>query len=230
MIKTPIIVLLGLLGFCGAHMQMKYPAPFRSKFNSHAGYDIDYDMTAPLRSDGSDFPCKGYVQFLGTPEGAPVARWVPGQTYNMLITGGATHRGGSCQASVSFDRGSSWKVLHSYIGNCPFANDASYDFTLPSETPDGEMLFAWTWFNNMGNREMYMNCASIIVEGDGEQKRNKVDPLGNRPPMFIANVGNGICTFEGKDVEFPEPGTNVTKDSQNTHRPGEGDCLIFGGE
>lgn len=220
-----IISLLGLIGICQAHMEMKYPPPFRSKFNPHvAARDINYDMTAPLKAEGSDFPCKGYARLLSTAEGAPVAQWTPGQSYNIVLTGGTTHGGGSCQASVSFDRGSTWKVVRSYIGNCPAANDATYPFTLPSDTPAGEMLFAWTWFNRIGNREMYMNCASVTVTGTNKQESRPLNPLNARPPMFVANVGNGICTYEGKDVEFPQPGPEVTRDTKGTAGPGNGGC------
>lgn len=65
----------------------------------------------------------------------------------MTITGAAAHNGSSCQASLSIDGGSSWKVIHSYIGNCPVAGDSSYEFIIPDDTPAGEALFAWTWFS-----------------------------------------------------------------------------------
>ncbi|PWI65127.1 hypothetical protein PCL_07426 [Purpureocillium lilacinum] len=209
-------------------MQLKYPPPFKSKLNPNVGAEIDYNINAPLKADGSDFPCKGYTNLLGTPGGAPVAQWVAGQSYYFSLTGGTaggiTHTGGSCQASVSFDRGKTWKVLHSYIGNCPAEIDVSYPFTLPSDTPAGEMLFAWTWFNRIGNREMYMNCASVIVNGTNEKKSDSKESLDLRPAMFVANVGNGVCTHEGKDVEFPQPGPEVTRDSQGTAGPGIGQC------
>jgi hypothetical protein len=28
------------------------------------------------------------------------------------------------------------------------------DFVLPSDAPNGDALFSWTWFNFAGNREM----------------------------------------------------------------------------
>lgn len=214
--------ILGLGGLASAHMEMKDPPPFRSSYNSHTGGDVDYDIRSPLSASGSNFPCKGYHSLLGTDKGAPVATWAPGGTYSMTITGNTPHNGGSCQASVSFDKGSTWKVIHSYIGNCPVMGDSSYQFTLPSDTPAGEMLFAWTWFNWGGNREMYMNCAAITVQAG--KRRGASDPISSRPDMFVANVGNGICTYEGVDVEFPEPGPDVTRNSQGTKPPGQGEC------
>ncbi|KAL6870116.1 hypothetical protein ACO1O0_001451 [Amphichorda felina] len=217
---------LGLGAVANAHMEMKSPPAFRSTYNPNTGSNVDYDIRSPLSSGGSDFPCKGAHKLLGTPAGKPVATWTPGGSYSMTITGNTPHKGGSCQASVSHDRGSTWKVIHSYIGNCPVAGDSSYPFTLPSDTPTGEMLFAWTWFNWEGNREMYMNCAAITV-GGGKRLSNRdvsTNALAGRPDMFVANVGNGVCTYEGVDVEFPNPGPDVTRNSQKSKPPGSGSC------
>lgn len=35
------------------------------------------------------------------------------------------------------------------------AEDLTQSFTLPAEAPSGQALFAWNWFNRVGNREMY---------------------------------------------------------------------------
>jgi hypothetical protein len=72
-----------------------------------------------------------------------------------------------------------WKVIMSYIGGCP--TDArgnlptavacngenspdcmnNLSFKIPPEVKDGNATLAWTWFNNVGNREMYMNRATV---------------------------------------------------------------------
>ncbi|KAK2683569.1 hypothetical protein RAB80_001515 [Fusarium oxysporum f. sp. vasinfectum] len=211
---------LGLAGLAQAHMEMIYPPPFKSKSNPNAGSDVDYSMTAPLDASGANFPCKGYHSLFGTKEGASVADWAAGGSYNMSITGGANHGGGSCQASLSYDKGKSWKVIHSYIGNCPGAGTTTFDFKVPSDAPSGEAIFAWSWFNQIGNREMYMNCAAVTI-GGGSGKR--ADAMSNRPEMFVANVGNGCTTEESSDLEFPDPGPDVSNDSQKTAGP-KGTC------
>ncbi|KAL6855262.1 hypothetical protein ACO1O0_006401 [Amphichorda felina] len=205
---------LGLAGLSAAHMEISQPPPLRSKFNDFTT-DVDYSMTSPLSQDGSNFPCKGYHSLLGTDQGKSVTTYTPGQSYQMTITGGTIHAGGSCQISLSFDQGSSWTVIHSYIGDCPAATgDTNYDFTVPNDTPAGDALFAWTWFNNLGNREMYMNCASVTIGSSVQQtKRAPSDPFSSRPDMFVANVGNGCTTTETKDVEFPNPGPDVTRNA-----------------
>ncbi|KJZ71132.1 hypothetical protein HIM_09486 [Hirsutella minnesotensis 3608] len=220
------VALVGLVSFGHAHMEMKDPPPLRSKYNRFTK-DEDYDMPSPLDSSGSDFPCKGSLGLLGGPQAQVVAEWTPGQSYSMTITGQTAHGGGSCQASLSFDRGSTWKVVHSYIGKCPVPGDSSYRFTLPSDTPAGEALFAWTWFNKIGNREMYMNCAVINIKagssrrGIGKFRRDA--PISSRPNMFVANVGNGCGTTEGLDLMFPNPGPEVDVNSDRTTPP-VGNC------
>ncbi|RFU75664.1 extracellular [Trichoderma arundinaceum] len=215
-------VVLGLASVANGHMEMKSPPPFRSKYNPNAGSDIDYSMTSPLSASGSDYPCKGYQKLLGTPAGKSVVTWAPGGSYGFTITGSASHGGGSCQASLSYDKGQTWKVIHSYIGGCPPQEDSNWNFTVPSDAPSGDALFAWTWFNNIGNREMYMNCAAVTI-GAGK-KRAASTPFASRPDAFVANVGDNVCTFEGKDVEFPQPGPEVSRNSQGTAPPGQGSC------
>ncbi|KAK7431297.1 hypothetical protein QQZ08_002068 [Neonectria magnoliae] len=213
---SPFAAALGLAGLAQSHMEMTYPAPFKSKYNPYSGWDIDYSMTSPLAGDGSNFPCKGYQSLLGTAAGAPTVTWQAGQQYNMSIAGGADHGGGSCQASLSFDKGNTWTVIQSYIGNCPIAPSSSFKFTLPVDTPAGVALFAWTWFNRIGNREMYMNCAAITVKpGSGTPSTL----LSKRPAMFVANVGNGCKTTEMIDLMLPNPGPNVDLTSSNTGPP-----------
>jgi len=197
-------------GLGRAHMVMVDPAPFRSVHNPFV-QNVDSDLTSPLRV----YPCKGYLSDLGTPAGASVATWAAGSTQKMTISGHAAHGGGSCQASMSFDKGDTFKVIHSYIGNCPVDGDSSYSFTVPADSISGDAVFAWTWFNQIGNREMYMNCASITVTGG-----NGVG-LGSLPDTFVANIPiAGTCsTVEGSDVLFPDPGEFVDNSSKKTSPP-----------
>nr|WNZ75803.1 hypothetical protein [Trichoderma harzianum] len=218
--ETIVAAVLGLAAVVNGHMEMISPLPFRSKFNTAiTADDRDYSMTSPLDKNGTDFPCKGYHNLLGTPLGASAATWAPGGSYSFTITGNADHNGGSCQASLSYDKGQTFKVIHSYIGGCPPAKgDSSYQFTVPTDAPAGEALFAWTWFNRVGNREMYMNCAAVTI-GAGK-KRDASTPFSSRPDIFVANVANGVCTYEGKDVQLPNPGPDVDYKSLGTVQPG----------
>lgn len=227
-----LAALLGFITLGQAHMEMKYPPPFRSKFNQYTT-DIDYSMTSPLDASGANFPCKGYHNLYDTPQGKSTATWSQGQAVNFTLTGSATHNGGSCQASLSYDRGNTWKVVHSWIGNCPLKE--TWSLTLPNDTPTGDAIFAWSWFNNLGNREMYMNCAHINIAKrtaaaaiseeavQAIEARSPSDPYQSRPAMFVANVGNGCGTLETYDVEFPSPGPDVDRNTKKSTAP-TGNC------
>jgi hypothetical protein len=212
-----------------AHMEMIYPPPLKSKANPYSGTNnIDYSMTSPLKADGSDFPCKGYLSLLGAPEGKAVASWTAGGEYNFTISGGASHGGGSCQVSLSVDGGKTFRVVHSYEGGCPGQETSSFKFGVPGDTPAAEgAVFAWSWFNNLGNREMYMNCAvvDIVSGGQGKGGGGKV-PFDSRPGLFTANIGNGCRTVDSADVKFPDPGPDV--DSNGKAVPPVGSCGAAG--
>ncbi|PGG97454.1 DNA-directed RNA polymerase [Blastomyces parvus] len=196
--RFSICLLSALAASAFAHMEMRQPYPFRSKFNPDNGWDeIDYSNTSPLDANGGNFPCKGYHQDARK---GSTATYNAGGTYSVELTGSATHSGGSCQLSLSYDNGASWKVIKSMMGGCPLVS--SYSFQIPSNAPSGEALFAWSWFNLVGNREMYMNCAPVtIVGGNGD--------ISSLPNLFIANVGNGCSTVEGRETVFANPGPNI---------------------
>ncbi|KAJ6099457.1 hypothetical protein N7467_000992 [Penicillium canescens] len=160
-------ILSGLLASTvSAHMQLSKPYPIRSPLNKDAKGEKDYSYTNPLSSSGSDYPCKGYAK----DEFNAVDTWAPGSSQEMELEGSATHDGGSCQLSLSYDLGKTFKVIQSVEGDCPIAK--KYKFDIPSDAPTGDALFAWTWFNKVGNREMYMNCAMVNIGGSGGRAAN----------------------------------------------------------
>jgi hypothetical protein len=200
------LALFGLAASASAHIVMTNPVPFGSPNNS------------PLDASGADFPCKGPVG--GGDFG--VNSYAQGSSQKLAFKGTAVHGGGSCQVSVTTDlnptTASVWKVIKSIEGGCParnaegnIGNDANlevpytYDFQIPEELAAGKYVFAWTWFNKVGNREMYMNCAPVTVTGSGGSEGF----LQTLPDMFKANIGNGCSTPANKDIEFPNPGNYV---------------------
>ncbi|KAI9703745.1 MAG: hypothetical protein M1836_007515 [Candelina mexicana] len=198
-----------------AHMQLSWPPPLRSKFDPQTPSAlIDYNMVAPLLPDGSDYPCKNYQR------DAPlhsVTTYTAGLSYNMSVAGGATHDGGSCQISLSYDNGATFRVIRSMVGGCPLKD--TYDFTIPSFAPRGNALFAWTWFNKVGNREMYMNCAEVTIAGSSAPpsrirrgtRRATATSIDTLPQIFKTNIGSksSCTTIEGEDLVFPDPGTDA---------------------
>jgi hypothetical protein len=217
---------------------MLSPPPWNSKHNPNTpSANIDYSMTSPLSASGSDYPCKGYNSVLGTDAGKSVASWAPGSTQNIQLAGSATHGGGSCQLSLSYDGGRSFKVIQSILGGCP--TTSGWDFQVPGDAPAGDAVFAWTWFNRLGNREMYMNCASVTI-GGGKRRRDEESydnstlvarqaSYNGGPDLFQANIGNGCGTEEGGDVEFPNPGPNVLRRGDFSPRAPTGSCAGGGG-
>ncbi|KAB5583619.1 hypothetical protein GE09DRAFT_1198374 [Coniochaeta sp. 2T2.1] len=213
--------LLAMCSLATAHMDLMYPPPLKSKFNpfAKAAGNIDSDMTSPLPASGGNNPCKGYQSLLGTPEGASVATFSPGGKYNLTIEGGAFHEGGSCQASLSYDKGQTFTVIQSWVGECPTSSGGTWDFTVPDDAPEGkDVLLQWQWYNRVGNREQYSNCASVTIGGGGGAKRSAGDEgvtkragtkFSDRPATFVANIGNGCGTVPGMDVIFPDPGPDV---------------------
>lgn len=225
--------ILSLSFLATAHMELIWPIPFNSKFDaSYYGNNVDWSNTDPLFSNGSNFPCKNY--HLQHQDKVQVA-YSAGQSYNISLTGAATHSGGSCQISLSYDNGQSFQVLKSMVGGCPLHNN--WNFTVPGDAPSKpDALLAWSWFNLVGNREMYMNCVRVAIQAVNStitpvsrirpRKRQqlamlaRLDPgvknasnvttsFGGLPSMFACNVGNGCKTVEKREVVFPMPGPIV---------------------
>lgn len=210
-----ITTLLALAALTNAHMIMKTPVPYGTPNNS------------PLEEAGTDYPCK-----LGTAMTITSMNNMPaGSSQTLSFTGSATHGGGSCQVSLTMDKtpkkDSLFKVIHSIEGGCPASaagnlgedphSDATpkFNFTMPKDMPNGQYSLAWSWFNEIGNREMYMNCAPVTVTGGAPNQ----DAFNKLPDMFVGNIHakNGVydntagsCTVkESTDLMFPEPGLSV---------------------
>ncbi|MCJ1348705.1 hypothetical protein MMC31_006938, partial [Peltigera leucophlebia] len=245
--STAKVVLLAwalAISTVNAHMTLSSPIPFGKSTLS----------SAPLAADGSDFPCKqrpGVYEVEGA-NNPPMAIGAP-QTLSFI--GGATHGGGSCQVSLTTDKkptkDSKWQVIHSIEGNCPDGFDGNlsgdpndkgsskFQYTIPDGVAPGDYVLAWTWFNRIGNREMYMNCAPITVVA-GSKKRDETsiesanvaqEPQVSKratsfPDMFVANIGNGCTTAEGGNVVFPNPGSNVEQHPTFPSQKPVGSCAV----
>ncbi|KAL8823023.1 MAG: hypothetical protein Q9191_006256 [Dirinaria sp. TL-2023a] len=239
-----------------AHMKMVNPPP----------YGPDSLDNSPLLADGSNFPCKNNrPDVFGPPKST--ATMPIGAKQTLQLQGGATHGGGSCQISLTKDlkptKDSQWMVIHSIEGGCPtsaagnIGEDAgaldptTFEYSIPDGIAPGNYALAWTWFNKIGNREMYMNCAPVTVTGGSKKRSEEVEePAFNEtmgseyalaeraasfPPMFTANIPATDCTTtESTDVEFPNPGQSVVKNSQALKPPtgpkcGQGNAAPAGG-
>ncbi|TVY23583.1 hypothetical protein LHYA1_G007528 [Lachnellula hyalina] len=228
---TSTAVILGFAVLGSSHMIMTTPIPYGKSSLTNS----------PLDGMGADFPCKqrsGVYDAQGASNSMAL-----GSTQPLKFVGGATHGGGSCQISVTYDsapsKSSKFKVIHSIIGGCPIEGVAgnngesadspdpsTYSFKIPSNLPTGNATLAWTWFNKIGNREMYMNCAPVTLTGastkrdeEGLEGRNATQLVQRDqaafdalPDMFVANLegaGVGCRTGVSMDTIFPNPGDSV---------------------
>jgi hypothetical protein len=199
--KNSIAFLALLFSFSFAHMEMEYPAPRRSKFSSYytSIYDVDYSMTAPLsNTDSSQFPCKGYAK------GPSTLTLTAGSPLTVELYGSAIHGGGHCQFAMSYDGGNTWVVLSTVVRQC-MLQGLNFSVPIPASAPNGAAVFAWTWINAIGNREYYMNCADVTVQGGATPGSI------TGPKLFVANLAYiaGAPTIP----EFPDP--TSTNDGRN---------------
>lgn len=205
------IFTLLFLAVANAHMIMSNPVPYSSP----------QVISSPLNADGSNFPCQ-----LSAGEslvsGSASNSFALGSEQKLAFIGSAVHGGGSCQVSITYDKNpsssSTWKVIQSIVGGCPAQDQAgnmgdnaaavdpyTYNFTVPDNIPTGDVTLAWTWFNKIGNREMYMNCAPVTLTGTSGSSSN----FDSLPDMFVANIDNGCTTTDSADLIFPDPGAAV---------------------
>lgn len=218
-----------------AHMKMNKPTPYSASSLNNS----------PLAADGSDFPCKLRDNAFEAPSEETIAQI--GEAMPLTFIGSATHGGGSCQVSLTTDlqpsKDSKWMVIKSIEGGCPANVDGNmsggpddpdpfeFNYTIPAGIEPGKYTLAWTWFNRIGNREMYMNCAPITVTG-GSSKRDaapvEVEKRSSSfPAMFVANI-NGCTTKEGVDIRFPDAGDVVEYGGNPSNLAASGEAACAG--
>lgn len=103
---------------------------------------------------------------------------------------------------------------------------ASLSYTAHVHLLNRVFLSIRTWFNQQGNREMYMNCAVVTISGGRRMIRDlmHLSPRAAGTPLFQANIGNGCSTAAGTDVIFPSPGGDVTYGNSAKTAPPVGSC------
>ncbi|QIX02019.1 hypothetical protein AMS68_007536 [Peltaster fructicola] len=190
-----------------SHLIMKSPVPFGT----------DTLDNSPLKdvaigSSGSDFPCK---QRAGVYKISQMNNMAVGDSQTLSFTGSASHGGGTCQLAVSLDHepttNSTWKIIQVYEGGCPVASAGNsgtdtFTFKIPQNFPNGVATLAWTWYNRVGNREIYMNCAPITVTGGADNQ----DYYNTLPNMYIINLPSTQCgSVESSNQIIPNPGQYV---------------------
>ncbi|KAJ3348377.1 hypothetical protein GGF32_006241 [Allomyces javanicus] len=152
------VLVLGLAATVQAHIYIGIPyirgSPLDPMLNNSAK---DYNVMAPI-SSAAEYPCQG------KPPGDVQATMVAGHPFNVTFHSGVTHGGGNCEFSVSYD-GKTFVVLDSVLGTC-FQNGTTFRIPVPPGIRSADQaVFQWTWINARGNRELYVNCIDVAING-----------------------------------------------------------------
>lgn len=137
-----------LAGLAQGHMNLRFPVPINHPANPYHNDHPDSQYDFPLKSRLPDqFPCRGHLKYLGSKEATAVETFNAGNNHTFVLVGDYTHYGGSCQISLSYDDGITWRVIKSFEGGCP--KRTKYDkqhfgFNVPKDAPAKKgVLFAW---------------------------------------------------------------------------------------
>ncbi|KAG0239430.1 hypothetical protein B0O80DRAFT_505824 [Mortierella sp. GBAus27b] len=99
----------------------------------------------------------------------------------------AKNKGGHCQWALSYDKGKTFVVFQTKLTNC-FAGSKKnsrwwINVNIPKNTPPGDAIFLWTYYNEIGNRELYTACSDVKIKSSYTgRKFSGLEP-------FIANFG-----------------------------------------
>lgn len=227
-------IFFGLAGSTAAHIIMNYPVPYGYTTQPYVsveplgskltfpcqGNSVSFDRGTPtevtagatqlVNFTGSAVHGGGSCQFAVNYDDVPSpdpARWKVIYT----ILGGCPAKTKGNLDDPPYRKGND-KYDRPDAVHCTSSNDVDcvrlFDIPIPAGLPSGQAHFAWTWFNKIGNREMYMNCAPINVKsaaGDGAF-------LDKLPGLFVANVagfsGSKCTGIRGVEaiINIPNPG------------------------
>ncbi|KAF4338383.1 spore coat SP96 precursor [Fusarium beomiforme] len=206
-----------------SHVIMVEPHPFN--LDTEPLY-----QTWPL-SEELPFPCQGRTQHAEQVTKVTAGETQLVKFWGSAVHGGGSCQFSVAYGKEPPKDPKKWHTIYSIIGGCPAeaegnipstgtdphgrengaecGNDTGKECTkqfnipIPKDMQNGPATFAWTWFNKIGNREMYMVCSPTEVVG-GKDDSSYVDTL---PAIFRANIP-GECTTGASVsvINFPEPG------------------------
>ncbi|KAF9426752.1 hypothetical protein BGZ94_006063 [Podila epigama] len=183
-VASTILLVLSFIAMASAHMALLYPPPrggygtpqYNGRIHTFIGYK---DSKWTMR-----FPCGGYA-----PSGRKPTALRAGQTVNVRFYASgmkasdianqpklvpknkqfsqARHGGGTCEFSLSYDGGKTFRLIGRYTRTCP---DAYYQWpvkipaNVPSCNSKNKCLFVWSWTANQ-LPQYYHNCADVTIAG-----------------------------------------------------------------
>ncbi|KAJ1932809.1 hypothetical protein GGF37_006937, partial [Kickxella alabastrina] len=180
----------------------------------------DWTQVAPIGSADEVFqPLCKYTKPFKTPS----ARWEAGETVTVGFQGTAAHSGGHGEFSISYDNGKTFMVLQQELRYMFFGTPTKltntprklkYSIKLPKNLPGSDnAVFAWTWVNASGNRELYMNCVDVQIIGKAGKITGKemtvinYGPYTQMLPEFYGDYDTGIDIYSNaRNITVTGPG------------------------
>ncbi|KAK4159979.1 hypothetical protein QBC43DRAFT_360778 [Cladorrhinum sp. PSN259] len=231
--------LVAFFSMASGHMIMNTPTPYNYK--GAAGKLVQVN---PLGAD-FPFPCQGNQDIVSVTSITAGTEQLVKFTGGAQHGGGSCQFSVTYDFPPPADP-SKWKTIYTLIGGCPASaagnlpaaqpdadgradspqcgNDSGtecvrqFNVPIPKDLPNGNATFAWTWYNKIGNRELYMNCAPVSITG-GSSSTTFFNEL---PEMFVANIP-GKCTTSNGVLNIPNPG-KFGKVLEQPAADGEGSC------
>ncbi|KAJ1967693.1 hypothetical protein IWQ62_001698 [Dispira parvispora] len=155
------ITLSALVAGCLGHMYPSTPCMRGSPLPNCKYPKPNFDLTSPIGSGGRPaFPICHHTE----PYPSPVATYQAGSSITVTFETSATHNGGNCEFSLSYDGGKTFVAIQTIMKTC-FLNGKTFNVPIPKDAPSGKAVFAWSWVNATGNREFYMTCSDIEIQG-----------------------------------------------------------------
>ncbi|KAK3395342.1 hypothetical protein B0T20DRAFT_31830 [Sordaria brevicollis] len=197
---------------------MNYPYPCQNKHDVEEVTPIKAGEVQLVQFSGAAQHGGGSCQFSISYD-QPTNGWNTSATFKTIysIIGGCPGEMGNEQDNLPNEgrpkdlaQRPNTDICHNDFGvNCT----REFLIPIPDFLPSGPATFAWTWFNKVGNREMYMNCAPVNITSS-TTSREKYDAL---PNIFIANLRQtDIPGYDGCST-----GNNATSHVLNIPNPGK---------
>ncbi|KAJ9071932.1 hypothetical protein DSO57_1032350 [Entomophthora muscae] len=206
---------LCIFSLVAAHMEMMNPVIPKSQFDeSLAWFKKDYTNVFPVGNQYyQDLPfCHHSLERVSVNEVEA------GGTLMTEFAGEADHEGGHCEFSLSYG-GDDFVVIHTIIADCLANGVRSYEIEIPESAPAGTATLSWTWYNKIGEREMYMNCAKLKISGPARGAiRGPARVLANLPGLPVIHQFKfsvkGIYLYRNR----PSIETGIDEDGQGYSR------------
>ncbi|KAJ1656456.1 hypothetical protein IWQ61_003973 [Dispira simplex] len=163
------ISLSALAAGCLCHMYPSKPCMRKSPEPACGIRKPDYDLMSPIGRDNKPIAplCHHTTPLLSS-----AGTYQAGGTIEVEFKNtNTTHNGGHCEFSLSYDGGKTFVAIQTILKTCFYADEArtvmnrSFSVSIPQGAPSGKAVFSWSWVNASGNREFYMTCSDIEIEG-----------------------------------------------------------------